>query len=136
MGKHRRVIWLLALFCFDSGCASAQFRPARLPWQGTALESSTESMSPEISIGSDVEITLRTGEQVVGVITEIGSDAIVVREASEYGAPPSQIAKSDIVSVRMQYADSSEQALVFVAIGAAVAAVVWFVSTTGKLTAN
>ena len=136
MGKRQRGIGLLALLCLVSGCASAQYRPAKLPGQGLAPAPSTESSPPEISVGSGVEITLCTGEQIVGVVTEFGDSVVVVKESSAYGAPPTRVAKRDIASVKMQYADSSEKALAFVAIGAAIAAIVWLVSTTGELTAN
>ena len=64
MHRGTRIIWLAALACFLTGCAS--YRPAVMPGLGDPGDPPPESAGEPIAPGDRVRVTVRGGETIEG----------------------------------------------------------------------
>ena len=138
MNRFPRVLWLLTLGCFLTGCASSPWRAAVLP----GLDAEPVGVAPPpmrtVTVGSMVMVTLGNGEVVEGVVTEVTATELVVDPAPGIGGVPVRIAAGEIESIGMQYGEPSDKAVLLISLGVLAAMLIGYgwATTTDSLRDN
>ena len=117
MNHCSRLLWLLTLGCFLTGCASTPWRTAVLPGPDAEPVGVGAPPTRTVTVGSTVQLTLRNGDVVEGVVTEATATDLVVDPAPGIGGVPVRIAAGDIEAVGMQYGEPSSKAVLLISLG-------------------
>jgi hypothetical protein len=97
-----RRLWLsLLLLVILSGCAGPQFRLSRLPGSAPLSPGGHDHEYREVKVGSEVQMTLVSGQEVRGIVNSLGSTSVTVLTSSaEFSRACLSIPLEDIVAVR------------------------------------
>ena len=116
MRNINRVIWLVTLCCFVSGCSTYR----RVDSPTIVIESDSGDHNDTISSGANLRVTLLTGEVVLGQVVWVTNDEIALSSRGNYGYENRivKVAEIEFVEVRDQ-SDSQIERRWFLGLGAA-----------------
>ena len=116
MSCRTRTLWLITLCAFLSGCATYQ----PITESGTVPNLEPRGRTQNITEGSNVRVTLLSGEKFIGKVTRLTSETLVLGSRGNYGHEDVAVAIADIelIEVRIQ-SDAHIERRWFVALASA-----------------
>lgn len=104
MPTWQRIIWLLALTAFTTGCTA--YRRAALPPPSGNADIGVADPVEVVRPGMTVRVLLRTGEELTGEVLRVSPEALVFGKPSNYGWQERTIPAADILSLEVQQAST------------------------------
>ena len=116
MSRIVRLIWLMTLLIFASGCAG--YRPATI--SGTESPEEPRDSENQVEIGSEVKVTKTTGVVVTGEVVQFNDDHLILEISGVNGQEEYRVAYDEIESIKVKKGSNT---VVYVLIGAAIVVV-------------
>jgi len=121
----RRILFLLALLAFMSGCSG--FKVAGLPGD-IGPEEQRKPDRPLVKLGMIARVGLKSGAQVTGEVLQISETAITLGKVGNYGLEKTVIPIVEIAKIEVEAESDTAVFLVSAVSAVAIATVVVFVA--------
>ena len=86
----------LSVFLAMSGSGCASYRPVNMWYE--SVDPASATVNPELKPGTEVRVTLRTGEVISGRIVALTAQQLVLRRSGYPQTPDLSIARTDVVA--------------------------------------